>query len=432
VLLPWLEKEHGQRPDIIVGTSAGALNAAYLGAHASEDAETVAEDGSERWREIRYRDVMEPILSISELAIAGRLALGLAFRGVAPLSLLDPAPLAGTLSRLIGFENIHGNVGGALRACAVVATAAHTNRSVVFHDGGPQVASDERRGIDYVQVQLTGEHVRASAAIPVVFPAVEVDEPEGANGWYFDGGTRLNTPLKPALKLGAERVIVIGLNSVSPAPSSSRRPDLFDGASQIIQGLLVDPLVNDVATLATINETLLHGGTASAGEDQRKVVPYILVAPTTPNRIGEAAREVYREYYMGLRGTWRSRDLALLGRLIGAGRSSTRGELFSYLFFAPEFATRLIELGRDDAIRWTNQSHDDGAWQRSALRARATRTGSQRSNREKVEMTRLEGKTALVTGASRGIGQDTARRLAADGSMSRRRCSSSSMGEPPA
>ena len=62
----------------------------------------------------------------------------------------------------------------------------------------------------------------------------------------------------------------------------------------------------------------------------------------------------------------RSRDLALLGRLIGAARP-TRGELFSYLFFAPEFAIELIEAGRADGRRWTEQTHDDGAWQLSAL-----------------------------------------------------------------
>ena len=185
--------------------------------------------------------------------------------------------------------------------------------------------------------------------------------------WYFDGGTRLNTPIKPALELEAERMIVIGLNSVSPAPKSTQRPDLFDGASQIFQGLLVDPLVNDVETLATINKTLLQGGMATSGGDQRKIIPYIFMAPKTPNRIGEIARDVYRENFTGLRGMRRSRDLAVLGRLVGAGRSSTRGELFSYLFFAPEFAARLIELGRDDAVRWTEQSHDDGDWQRGPL-----------------------------------------------------------------
>jgi NTE family protein len=59
-----------------------------------------------------------------------------------------------------------------------------------------------RRGIDYVPTEVKGEHVRASAAIPVALPAAEVGEPEQARGWYFDGGTRLNTPIKPALKEG--------------------------------------------------------------------------------------------------------------------------------------------------------------------------------------------------------------------------------------
>jgi len=163
-------------------------------------------------------------------------------------------------------------------------------------------------------------------------------------------------------------VIVIGLNSVAAAPQSGQRPDLFDGSSQIVQGRLVDPVVNDVQTLAGINETLIHRGPA-AGADQRRVIPYIFVALRTPNRIGEVAREVYKQRYAGLRGL-RSRDLAALGRLIGATRSSTRGELFSYLFFAPEFAARLIELGRADAKRWTEQSHDDGAWQRGHLPSR--------------------------------------------------------------
>lgn len=367
VLLPWLEEEHSQRPDINVGTSVGALNAAYLAAHADEeDTAAVMEEGCEAWRGIGYRDVLAPILSIGELTTVGRLAVSLALGGVVPYSLLDPAHLSGTLSALITFGDIRKNVADpnvALRACAAVATAAHTNRSVVFHDGGRNAPSDERRGIDYVPTRITEQHVRASAAIPAAFPGVEVDEPEQAKGWYFDGGTRLNTPIKPALELGAQRVIVIGLNSVSAAPRSRQRPNLFDGASQIIQGLLVDPLVNDVETLATINETLIHAAIATSDDGQRKVVPYIFVAPKTPNRIGEIARDVYREHYAGLRGIRRSGDLSLLGRLVGAGRSSTSGELFSYLFFAPEFATRLIELGRDDAARWTEQSHDDGAWQ---------------------------------------------------------------------
>jgi NTE family protein len=370
-LLPWLERRHGQRPDVIVGTSVGALNTAFLAAHAHENPGILSENGRRIWEEIRYRDVLAPLLSAGELMAAGRVAISVVFGGIAPYSLLDPAPLEGTLAKLIDFAAIHRNVADPdvpLRACGVVATAAHTNRSVVFHDGGRNPRSDERRGIDYVRTEITNEHVRASAAIPIAFPAVDVRRPQPAKGWYFDGGTRLNTPIKPALELEAQRVIVIGLNSLGPAPGSRQRPDLFDGASQIIQGLLVDPVVHDVQTLATINETLIHGDTATRGRGRRRrrIVPYIFIAPRTPNRIGEIAKDVYRKHYAGLRGL-RSRDLAAIGRLVGAGRSSTRGELFSYLFFAPEFATRLLELGRADAERWIKQRHDDGAWQRGPL-----------------------------------------------------------------
>lgn len=371
VLLPWLEHRHGQRPDVVVGTSVGALNAAYIAAHADEETATLIEAGCDTWREIRYGDVLAPLLSVGELSAVGRLAVGLVISGVAPYSLLDPAPLAGTLTKLIDFAKLHRNVADpavALRACAVVATAAHTNRSVVFHDGGRNPASDERRGIDYAPTPITNDHVRASAAIPVAFPAVEVGAPRQARGWYFDGGTRLNTPIKPALELEVRRVIVIGLNSLAPAPKSTRRPDLFDGASQVVQGLLSDPVIQDVQTLATINETLIHGAPTGGAQNGRQVVPYIFVAPRTPNAIGEIAREVYRKHYSGLRSL-HGRDLAAIGRVIGADRSSTRGELFSYFFFAPEFAARLIELGRADAKRWTEQPHDDGAWQRGHLPA---------------------------------------------------------------
>jgi NTE family protein len=373
-LLPWLEQQHGQRPNVIVGTSVGALNTAYLAAKAADDTQQLVADGGRLWGDIRYRDVLAPLLSFAELKELVRLAASFLSAGVAPYALLDPEPLTATLRRLITFQDIHRSVEDpavGLRACAVVATAAHTNRTVVFYDADPSVrsvASDERRGIDYVPTEICEDHVRASAAIPVAFPAVEVRHPEGAAGWYFDGGTRMNTPIKPALELGAERVIVLGLNSVAPAPKSPERPDLFDGSTQIIQGLLVDPVTHDVQTLATINKIVMDGG-QSSDSDRRKVVPYIFIAPSTPNAIGEIARAVYRQRYAGARSLWRSRDLFLLGRFVGASKSATRGELFSYLFFAGDFAAKLIELGKGDARRWIDGTHDDGAWQRRPPRS---------------------------------------------------------------
>ena len=109
--------------------------------------------------------------------------------------------------------------------------------------------------------------MRASAAIPSIFPAVRIGKPKEASGWYFDGGTHLNTPIKPALALGADRVIVVALNSLSEPPKSGRpaRPDAYDGASQLLQAVLVDPLVHDVHTLTTINEVVARSGSAPDG-----------------------------------------------------------------------------------------------------------------------------------------------------------------------
>lgn len=145
VLLPWLEEEHGCRPDLIVGTSVGALTGTYIAAHADEPTRRLIEQGCEAWETIRYRDVLEPLLSLDEVTTLGRLAMGLAVRGVIPYRLLDPTPFAETLKAPVDFRAVHENITDprvAFRVCAVVATAAHSNRSVVFHDGGHHPPSD--------------------------------------------------------------------------------------------------------------------------------------------------------------------------------------------------------------------------------------------------------------------------------------------------
>ena len=370
VLLPWLEQRHNQRPDVLVGTSIGAINVGYLAAGAQKDTATLLRDAGQQWLKIDYDRVMGRLFALRELRTINRLLLSVLQPRVVPRSLLDSRALVKALRELVpSAAQIHNNVIDpkvGLTACAVVATAAHTNRSVVFHDGGRKARSDDRRGIDYVATSVEREHIEASAAIPVVFPAVRVDGP--GEGWYFDGGTRLNTPIKPALRLGAKRVIVIGLNSVSPAPPSATRPDLFDGASQVVQGLLVDPLLNDVTTLAGINEAVLRAHKAGSGGEKRALVPYIFVAPK-PNEIGEIAQCVYEQCFAGVGALRHSLELSLLGRLIGAGSNSTRGELLSYFFFAKEFAARLLQLGREHAMDWTKRGHDDGAWQLKRLPA---------------------------------------------------------------
>jgi NTE family protein len=373
-LLPALAPD--DQPQIMIGTSVGAINAAYLAAHADESPARLVDGAVELWGEIGYGSVLKPLASLSEGARLWSYVLEvLGSRRSHTYSLLDPSPLASTLRKLIDFERIHANVeDGRLTAAAVVATSGRTSTSVVFHDGGPSPDEDPLRGISYVEARLTADLVRASAAIPLAFPAVPIDAGDGRR-WYFDGGTRLNAPIKPALALGAGRTIVIALNSLEPTQESRRdpRPDALDGATQLIQAVLIDPLVNDVHTLAAVNELLEDATDAKARAHEARTgkrrVPYMLIAPEDPFEIGRIAGEVYRHHFRSPLALARSPSLSALGRLLNAGRDSSHGELFSYLLFARQFTERLMELGRRDAERWLGQKHDHGLWQLKQLPA---------------------------------------------------------------
>src|SRR4051794_27492525 len=276
VLLPELDRR-GQRPDLVLGTSVGALNAAFVAATAHLPVEHVLQSAMAIWPTITYRQVFEPLVSPGSLArIAGYLGEALGVPRARLWSLLDPSPLRSTLPERIDFAQLRRNVAdGAIEAAAVVATSARTARSVVFHQGGtPEREHDDKRGIDYVATRLRLEHVLAPSATPALFPAVELDDE-----WYVDGGPRLNTPIKPALELGATRVVVIGLNSLAPGDFGGR-PDALAGAGAILQALLADQLLHDTRTLATINQLVATAGRELAG---RRAVPHIVVTPERPD-----------------------------------------------------------------------------------------------------------------------------------------------------
>jgi NTE family protein len=350
-LLPELVKEYGHKqfPKVVVGTSVGALQAAFFGANAHLGATHVMDAAIELWDAIEPGDVIRSLGRGLPRAVSYVTSL-LGFHQETIHQALDPGPLWETLAgkptkqgknAKIDFTQLHRNVGKHVDTVAVVATSAATSRSVVFYEGAGKPRKDNRRGIDYFRTTLHLEHVMASSAIPIAFPAVEISEERRPlhTKWYFDGGTRLNTAIKPALRLGADRVIVIALNSVPQRDKATKpvedRPDASDGALQLIQAVLVDPLVQDVRTLARRND---------AG--QGKVVPYILIAPK-PYAVGKLAEEAYLEFKRR-----RFDDIAVLGRLTGKSGAEPHGEILSYLFFAKEFTKGLVQLGRDDAKRW--------------------------------------------------------------------------------
>jgi NTE family protein len=369
VLLPALH-ERGERVSILCGTSVGAINAVLLASLADRPPAEQVQVALERWRGMRKRDVMAPVVGPGMLVTLARMAgEALEIPGLRLGGLLDAGPMRTSVKRWVDWLALHRNVkSGRVDAVCVMATALSSGASVAFVETRRRAPrSHPGDDVRYVRVALDGEHVRASAAIPVLFPPVRVDEPRAARDHYIDGGTRLNSPIKPALALGAERIVVIGFEpfaGLARLPVAPREPRLADVAANILDGLLVDQVGADLRRLAAVNTFFVDGPGAgpsraarayrtARGHKPYRRISYALVAPREPGELGRIAEDVFRRRYGGLRGLL-SPDYPLISRLLG-GRTRGRGELLSFLLFDPMFTERLIEAGRADAQRWLDR-----------------------------------------------------------------------------
>ncbi len=363
VLIPALA-DRGERVDIVCGTSVGGINAAVLAAVAALPASEQAAVFLDHWRSVRKGNVISPVIGVGTalglLRLAGEV---LELPGLRAASLLDPAPLARSLDGWIDWEALHANVAsGLLHAVCIVATSLERGVPVGFVETAAKPPVSDRE-IEYVHTRLEGQHVRASAAIPLVFPPVEVTAPRGAAGHYIDGATRLNAPIAPALALGAERVIVVGYEPFAGEPPAARGgPRLADVAANALDGLLLDQVAHDVRRMLAVNAFFAEHPTtgtsraavayrAAHGRPPYRRISYALVAPSRRGAIGALAEAVFQERYGGFRGL-RSPDFALLARLLGGGQARSRGELLSFVLFDEVFIERLLEAGRTDAERW--------------------------------------------------------------------------------
>ncbi|HEX4107467.1 MAG TPA: patatin-like phospholipase family protein [Solirubrobacteraceae bacterium] len=369
VLLPALAAR-GERVSILCGTSVGAINAAMLASLAAEPVEVQVREALARWASLCKDDVMRPLVGVrAPFTLLRLLGEVLELSGLRLGSLFDAAPLRESLPRWIDFPAIHRAVrAGAVDAVCVVATALSSGASVAFTETRmtlPSVEPGER--LRYVSVALDSDHVRASAAIPLLFPPVAVGRPAAARDHYIDGGTRLNSPLKPALALGAERVIVIGLEPFRPRTTRAAPPEaprLADVTANVLDGLLVDQVGDDLRRLVAINSFFVEGVSSAGSGPSRSArayrtargrrpyrrIAYALVSPAQAGEIGRIAERVFRERYGGLRGLRRP-DYPLISRALG-GQTRSRGELLSFLLFDPVFSAALIDAGQRDARRW--------------------------------------------------------------------------------
>lgn len=314
---------------VVCGTSAGAINAAMVAAGARDFPAAVARLES-LWGSLHAGDVYRA----EPLRLAGRWVASLARKRWRPSSLLDSSPLAGLLARQVPFPDIGAALGaGALEALAVTAMSYRTGMSVSFCQARPSVEMWEREQRRGVAAAIGVEHLMASSAIPFIFPPAPVD-----GEYYGDGAVRQVAPTAPALHLGADRILVIGVGRSgvrSLAGEGGARPSMAQVGSQVLASIFTDALATDLEKVRLINAAVRQ---IAPDQLDRSPVPLrdvglMVIAPRVA--LEDLALRHARELPPGLR--------LMLGGLGGHGKGGAG--LLSYLLFEPGYCGALVELG---------------------------------------------------------------------------------------
>jgi NTE family protein len=366
VLVPrlLLDEAAGEESIVLLGTSAGAINTALLAA--STDPAEAIQNMLQVWETTSASDVFAGLRRTAIRDATSYLA-ELLGRGQIN-SLLDTAALRRTVEKKLDWGRLRDSLDrgkGWAHGAGIVATSSSSGRTTVFLQGKgiAHPPPDDFRGIDYVPVTLAAPHVLASAAIPIAFLPVRVDPSPAKDGWFVDGGVRLNAPIRPALALGADRVIVVATtpdpDSPHSAPVAPSAPDVFDAGGIVLHALLVDRMAEDVHTLRKTNRFVEAAGKAGAlppahrdtGQPYRQV-QNLFLGPPEAGLISAAANEVFaRNYRAGNYRGWFKRlsDIGILGTMLGGSSAESHGEILSFLFFDLDFHSVLIHLGKKHA-----------------------------------------------------------------------------------
>jgi NTE family protein len=331
------------RIPILTGVSAGGVNAAHLANHLGSFRESV-EELVALWRGLTPNHVFQVDTSSlvrSAMRWGVRLVSGGVGTGIGDTrGLLDTGPLRAYLERALQPERgrltgIDYNLGrGTLRAVALGTTSYTTGQSVMWVQGR-SIELWERPKRRSVQTQLGVEHVMASAALPLAFPAVQI-----GNHWYGDGGIRLAAPLSPALHLGAHKIIAVATryertSAEADVPDVVGYPPPAQVMGILYNAIFLDLIDQDVIRLARMNKILQ--AVPEEKRDGLRIVDILVVRPSRD--LGRIAKEheprLPRAFRFLTRGT--------------GTRETASPDFLSLLMFQDDYIGRLIELGEADA-----------------------------------------------------------------------------------
>jgi NTE family protein len=329
--------------DIITGVSAGAINTLFLASRHAPLADVV-EELCEVWRTLQLKDVIRiDSGSLARNLFGWSTKLVSGGTGVAPRvqGLVDTTPLRGLMERLFP-ENGEGEIAGLAenivrcqpKAVAVTTLDYATGQTVTWA-AGCDIEMWERPLRRSIQAKLTIDHILASAALPLVFPAVRL-----GTHWHGDGGIRLSAPLSPALHLGATRMLAISTH-YAKSFSEANEPQIigYPPPAQIL-GQLMDAIFLDVMDEDTVRLERSNAFLRDLPPEQRhgyRPVDFTVIRPTQD--LGKLAAD----YEPQLPRTFR-----FLTRSLGT-RETSNADFMSLFMFVPDYLRRLIEIGEADA-----------------------------------------------------------------------------------